>query len=201
MSLEDDIQEIRSLLDAYYVHASAFHVAGDDDRGVPLDMQVGEVDDEGWVQWRITEPRVTLNDIASLEKRFGIEFPNYFRAYLLAACHLFDQIHSSKYEQLIFMTHVPSNKPLGPLESLLSSWQPLISASFIPFAEWGDGWGPMCFDAQQRSVDDCPIVWMDHELLIPLGPEACGDREAVMPHVQSLYSNTIEFIDDVFKVA
>ena len=200
MSLEDDIRQIRSLLEAYYAPDTARGVASDPPTQytVPPEMQVGSVDNEGWVQWRITEPRITLDDVAALESRFAVTFPDYFRAYLLTACHLFDQVRSSRYNQLVSMTHVPSNAPLRPLESLLTNWRPLISASYIPFAEWGDGWGPMCFDAQQRVDDDCPIVWMDHEILVPLGVEACGNRQTVLPHAQPLYTNTREFIEDVF---
>ena len=63
------------------------------------------------------------------------------------------------------MTDTPVEKPLKPIRELMKGWQPLIAAGYIPFAEWGDGWGPMCFDSVKRSPDgDCPVVWMDHEL-------------------------------------
>jgi hypothetical protein len=80
---------------------------------------------------------------------------------------------------------------------LMRSWRQLIDAGFIPFTQWGDGWGPMCFDAQHRASDgDCPIVWLDHERLIP--PEICLQREQVMPWVQPLYGSCREFLEDVF---
>ena len=98
------------------------------------------------------------------------------------------------------MTDVPSNNPLGPLKGILTGWESLIGAGYIPFAQWGDGWGPMCFDNQQRSDGDCPIVWMDHELLIPLGPEQCSERNNLTPLAQPLYDNTRDFLEDVFAI-
>lgn len=75
----------------------------------------------------------------------------------------------------------------------------MIGAGFAPFAEWGDGWGPMCFDLEQRGKDgDCTVVWMDHERLISLGPEPCGQRETVSPLAQPLYGSYREFLTDVF---
>ena len=170
--------------------------------GVPPEMFDGEVDGEGWVEWKMLPSTLTTNDVSNLESEFDIQFPPLFQAYLLAGFQLFDQIHSSKYEQLIFNTDVPSNNPLGPIRSLIEAWRPLLSAQYVPFAQWGDGWGPMCFDTENRDDDgDCPIVWMDHELLIPLGTEDCGKRECVLPHVNPLYASYREFFEDVFDVS
>lgn len=162
----------------------------------------GDVNDDGWVAWRMLPSTLYDPDVSQLENEFKIQLPPLFRAYLLAGFQLFDQIHSLRYEQLIFNTDVPSNNPLGPTRDLIVAWQPLLSARFVPFAEWGDGWGPMCFDAENRGEDgDCPIVWMDHELLFRLGEEKCGDRDSVLPHVNPLYSSYREFFDDTFSEA
>ncbi len=202
MTNQDHIQYIQSLLNNFYPQYYAMGVAGDEtsSAGVPTEMQAGEIDDEGWVQWKILPPRITMDDVLELEASFKIVLPDLFRAYLMAACHLFDQIQSQKYNQLIFMTDVPSNNPLGPLKGILTGWQSLIGAGYIPFAQWGDGWGPMCFDDQQRTDGDCPIVWMDHELLIPMGPEKCSERIHVTPLAQPLYASSKEFLDDVFRL-
>lgn len=202
MALREDVKYVRSLLDDYYPHSFARGVAaGDSDGvGVPPEMQVGAIDDEGWVQWKILEPVITLDDVTGLESEFGILLPDPFRAYLLAGCHLFDQVRSSLYDQQILMPHVPSNNALGPMKFTLVHWRPLIAAGYIPFAQWGDGWGPMCFDDQQRADGDCPIVWMDHELIIPLGEEQCQNRELIAPHARPLYSDSMAFLRDVFSV-
>ncbi|MCR9231113.1 MAG: SMI1/KNR4 family protein [bacterium] len=202
MTLQDDIQYIQSLLNNFYSEYYAMGVAGEETSaaGVPPEMQAGKINDDGWVQWKILPPRITMDAILELEASFKIVLPDLFRAYLMAACQLFDQVHSQKYNQLIFMTDVPSNNPLGPLKGILTGWESLIGAGYIPFAQWGDGWGPMCFDNQQRSDGDCPIVWMDHELLIPIGPEQCSERNNLIPLAQPLYDNTRDFLEDVFAI-
>lgn len=171
----------------------------DDGSGVPPEMFDGDVNDEGWVAWRLLPSTLSDSDVTRLETEYAVEFPPLFRAYLLAWFQLFDQIHSTRHDQLIFNTDVPSNDPLGPISGLIDAWQPLLSAQFVPFAEWGDGWGPMCFDTVNRLDDgDCPIVWMDHDLLIPLGLDKLRDREAVLPHVNPLYDSYRDFFDDAF---
>ena len=176
-------------------------VAGEDGgSGVPPEMFDGEVNSEGWVAWRLLPSTLVESDVTQLETQYGVSFPPLFRAYLLALFQLFDQIHSERHDQQILNTDVPSNDPLGPITRLLDAWKPLLYARFIPFAEWGDGWGPMCFDTANRLDDgDCPIVWMDHEQLIPLGPDKLGYRESVVAHVNPLYASYREFFGDVFS--
>ena len=43
----------------------------------------------------------------------------------------------------------------------------------------------MCFDAFNRASDgECPVVWMDHELLIPLGAASKEHFEVEMTDEQ-----------------
>ena len=57
----------------------------------------------------------------------------------------------------------------------------------------------MCFDVGARGADgDCPVVWLDHEHVIPLGEEAGGRREAMQPLARPLYGSCGEFLFDVF---
>lgn len=144
-------------------------------------------------------PFVARADVSLLEADFGIRFPPWFREYLLAAFQLCDQVGSVKYDQLIMNPDVPSNDRLGPTREMIESWRPLIDSNYVPFAQWGDGWGPMCFDtAQRREDDDCPIVWMDHALVIPLGTDKLRQRAAVEPCVNTLYASYREYFFDVF---
>ena len=205
MGLVENIAYVNKLLDNYAAARYPWMgVASQNpkDFGVPPEMWDGEVNSDGWVAWKMLPSTLKEADIEHLEEEFGVRFPPLFRAYMLARFQLFDQVHSQKYDQLIFMTAVPSRCPLKPLRTLLQSWGALNSAGFNPFAEWGDAWGPMCFDAQERdSEGDCPIVWMDHELLCPLGGERCKQREVVLPLVRPLYLSFQEFLEDVFSVA
>jgi hypothetical protein len=201
MTVADDSAFVGELLDTYANDAWRMGVATEDpaDGGVPPEMQVGEVNADGWVEWRVLPSTLKHADVSALENEFGVQFPPVFRAYLLARFQLFDQVQSRRYDQQVFMTDTPAGKPLTPLRELMKAWRPLNDADFVPFAQWGDGWGPMCFDAVQRRADgDCPVVWMDHEALVPLGPEACRRREAVAPLAQPLYDSCREFLVDVF---
>ena len=122
MALSDDIDDVQSTLKAY---AGDYHRMGvasvDGSGGVPPEMFDGDVDDEGWVAWKMLPSTLSLDDVVGLETEFTVEFPPLFRAYLLAGFQLFDQIHSSKYDQLIFNTDVPSNTPLEPIRRLIQA--------------------------------------------------------------------------------
>jgi hypothetical protein len=201
MGILEDITSVGRMLDAYAATEPLQHVAAADpqDAGVPPDMQAEPVNAEDWVTWKMLPSTLSEGDVRSVEDEFGVRLPPLFRAYLLARFHLFDQVHSRRYNQLILMSDIPSGRKLRPLRELMRSWAPLIGAEFVPFAQWGDGWGPMCFDTHQRDAGgECPVVWMDHERLIPLGPQACARRERILPWVQPLYSSCGEFLADVF---
>lgn len=198
---EEDLEFVRRLLDEYAKTAWRMSVASDenDERGVPKAMQSTAVDKEGWVEWRMLPSTLHEAEIAAVETEFGIHLPPLFRAYLSARFHLFNQVGSRKYQQQILMSDTPSRNPLKPLHDELSAWRPLIAEGYVPFAEWGDGWGPMCFDDSQRAPDgDCPIVWFEHELLVDLRSEKYERRESVARLAQPLYSSFREFVTDVF---
>lgn len=201
MMLSEDIAYVGRLIDAYAESCYRMHVAAVDSRGpgAPAEMHAGPVNAEGWVEWRVLPSTLTDAEVVAVEDDFGIHFPPLFRAYLLARFHLLDQVRSRRYDQQIFMPDVPSGRQLQPLRELLRAWQFLIAAELIPFAEWGDGWGPMCFDVQRRASDgDCPIVWLDHEQITPLGLDRVGDRQKVAAWMQPLYQSFREFLSDVF---
>lgn len=201
MSVVEDIAFVGQLLDTYAVDAYRMGVAAKahKDLGIPPEMQVGEADDEGWVEWRVLPSTLRQTDVTAVEKEFGVTFPPLFRAYLLARFHRFDQVKSRQYDQQIFMTDMPSGKPLKPLRDLLLAWRSLIDADYVPFAQWGDAWGPICFDRAILDADgDSPIVWMDDEALVKLNPKQFWQRGSVLPLAQPLYGSCREFLLDVF---
>lgn len=193
---------VGELIDAYAADTSGLSVAmvfpAD---GVPLTMRAGEIDADGWVEWRVRPSTLGDDDVDRLEAEYRVQFPPAFRAFFQARFHLFDQVHSRRHDQLVLMPSVPEDDPLGPIRGSLAAWRPLIAAGYIPFAEWGDGWGPMCFDADRRDNDgDCPIVWLDHEALHALGPDGYEGRETLVPLARPLYASCREFLLDVFGV-
>lgn len=200
MALEDDILAIGAVLDRFAAQYHRWHVAAEEgDDGVPPDMQAGPINAEGWVEWRLLPSTLTIAAVIELERRFGVEFPPGFHAYLLARHHFYEQVASRRHSQSITLPVLSTVEPLAPLHEQLMSWQPLITAGYIPFAEFGDSWGPICFDADNRLADgDCPVVWMDHEPLITLGPAKCGERHALEPFVQPLYGSFRGLLGDVF---
>jgi len=197
MTLAQDIQLIGRMIDAYAVDADRRTVA--DGFGIPDEMQVGEIDDEGWAEWQVIPSDAEEAEVVELEREFGIQLPPFFRAYLLARFHLFDQVKSRRYGQIIMWPKSPPGGATVRLCSELSAWQVLLDAGYIPFAEWGDGWGPMCFDTVARGPDgECPVVWLDHEPLHNLGEEAVRNRDQIVHLAKPLYASSRELIVDIF---
>lgn len=200
MNTISDLEFVRSSIECYTQTYHRFDVASiDGGVGVPEAMFDGKVNAEGWVSWKWIASTLSEQDIADLEQEFSLSLPPMFRAYLLAGFQLLEQVHSPKHDQLIFNVALPADRPLKPLRDLLLAWNPLRSAGFIPMAQWGDGFGPMCFDTERRSADgDCPVVWMDHDALTQLSVEQCRQRDEVMPYVKPAYDSYREFFEDVF---
>jgi hypothetical protein len=116
VGLTEDIAFVRAKLLTFAEDYYRMGVASNGgDAGVPPDMFDGDVNDDGWVEWRMLPSTIADSDVSEMESEFAIQLPPLFRAYLLAGFQLFDQVHSSRYDQLIFNTDVPSNNPLGPI--------------------------------------------------------------------------------------
>jgi hypothetical protein len=202
---DEMIEQMRARIDSFARTAHRYGVAAmeDGDAGVPPEMQEGPINSEGWVAWRVLPSSLDADAIAELERETGARFPTPWKAYLLARAHLFDQLHSRASGQLVFWTATPSNDPLGPAAAVLDAYAPLLGAGYLPFAEWGDGWGPMCFDLAgiDGEPTDAPIVWLDHEAL-PGSPAGAGwTRARLAPLAQPLYPGIEPMLDDVMPFA
>lgn len=200
--MDEAIRALGLQLDDFASHYHRLDVADEDGSGagVPIEMQVGAIDADGWVEWRVLPSKLSRQEVEQLETEFGARFPGQLRAYLLARFHLFDQVRSQRYQEQLMMTPLPSREPLRPLRRLLQAWGPLVKAKYLPFAEWGDGWGPLCFDlaAADANTEDAPLVWFDHEVLASLGQSAWANRSVMSPVAQPLYSGFRELFVDVF---
>jgi len=162
----------------------------------------GPVDKDGWGPWKVLPSDVTATQIAAVEDQFGVRFPPIWTAYLCARCHLFNQLQSNRYDrQLVWFTDTPYGRNLVPQTRLLETNAPLHRAGFVSIAQWGDGWGPVCFDLTRRRDDgDAPVVWLDHEMLAGLASGGkLGDRTAVEPLAKPLYDTVHEMLWDLFK--
>lgn len=202
----DKVDRIGRLIDDYYARAKPILRKGvasrqPTDYGIPPEMFAGPISESGWVEWKVIPSTLKPSDIEQLETEFGVQFPPSFRAYLLARHHCFDQMSSRQHDELIQLPDLPSRDPLRKLREELTGWRPLIAAGLIPFAEFGDGYGPICFDTSGRSPDgECPILWLDHEVIAPMGDKA-SDRAKIRRFEQPLYDSFEQMLQDLFGVA
>jgi hypothetical protein len=203
MSDPAGIEQIGQLIDEYYARVDAIDRCGvastkPSDHGVPREMWAGPVDADGWVDWKLLPSTLTAADVTNLEEEFQVLFPPSFKAYLQARFHRFTQVHSARHDEQILFPSLPAREPLRRLRDQLKAWRVLTRADLIPFAQWGDGWGPMCFDTRRRHQDgDCPILWLDHEEVIPLGEKA-SVRANLARLEKPLYDSFAELLQDVF---
>ena len=182
MGLAEDVAEIGRLIDTFDARHPFAAVFEPDDENTP----------------RVFPSTLTEQALFAGERELGVQFPPGFRAYLLARCHPFDQLQPRHCpDQIVFWRAVYSDDPLRGVRWEINDWRALLGAGYIPFAQWGDGWGPMCFDTARRAPDgECPVVWMDHELLH--GP--LHQRSHVEPLARPLYANSRDMIFDLFAL-
>ena len=158
--------------------------------GVPPDMVAGPIDAEGWVPWRMLPSTVAEADVARLEEALPAPFPPLFRAYLTARFTLgmdwFD------------LPNLPSDHPLGELETAMNRWPALWDVGYVCFADNAEGGaGPLCFDLRNRLPDgDCPVVLFDQERLHGLG-EGCRERDRVEALAEPRYPSFREMLRSV----
>jgi len=51
---------------------------------------------------------------------------------------------------------------------------------------------------QRATEEDGPLVWFDHELVIPVGEDVVAQRERVSAHAQGLHESFRSFLEDLF---
>ncbi|GGH47702.1 hypothetical protein GCM10008014_11190 [Paenibacillus silvae] len=199
--LKEDRLYIQSWLDAYFdsphrdILMSLPAKMNEDDAGVPVEMQDGEVDEEGWVHWRMLDSAVTEEQIDELAEALirprsdacGAAFsvPPLYAAYLSTRYVL--NVYLRYDGCTIALPNLPSDSPLEEIRKLWSAWPTLIEAGYIPFASYEDGAGPVCWDANKPDQErDYAVVWFDHESLLD---EQQYSREKLELHAQTLCSS------------
>jgi hypothetical protein len=127
-----------------------------DSSGVPPEMFDGEVDQEGWVRWKVVPSTVSEADIVSFFKEYEITPPRALVEYMRSDFHLLDQVSTG------FFPDIPSDNPFRPMRELLEApgHKPLIEYGYIPVALMYDDQGVICY-----KQSDGRVVWFDHELL------------------------------------
>jgi hypothetical protein len=190
---------------------------------VPEDMRIGSVDEDGWVEWKLIDSHLNNDDMIEYENMVNSSLPSLFKVFLKTYyfCDSFtlqnpefirfkksfesrDEFyeHYSDYNGFfaeITFLELPSENTLKKYKNLVLSWHPLLKAGYIPFAEWQDGQGPVCFDTKNRyKDDDFKIVWFDHEELFDLGEERCEIRDEVQPLANELFESFEELLEEMF---
>ncbi|MDQ0171099.1 hypothetical protein [Paenibacillus tundrae] len=156
-----------------------------EDYGVPHNMQVGEVDEEGWVRWEMIPSTVTEEQVRKLEQLHDIPnpVPPLYLAYLTTRHVLNVYLRYDHF--MIGLPDLPSDNPLRSLHTLWEAWEPLIVQGYIPFATYEDDAGPVCWDIQNPTKDeDYAVVWFDHEALVG---QPSWTRAQLAPLVQPLF--------------
>ncbi|MCT4507408.1 MAG: SMI1/KNR4 family protein [Tepidibacter sp.] len=205
MTLKQDIEFIRKHLDNYFIkipkeylklEAKIYSNLSEEDGGVPAEMMLGEVDNEGYVCWSMIPSNITENDINYLEKEYFIKLPKLFKAYLMGYCFLMGEFNNGSFG--VTLPEIPFDNPLMNIESNLFTWRLLIGAGYIPFGEYEGGYGPICFDITQKNEDeDYAIVWFNHENLFNLDYDQWKDRSDLEQYSNKLYDSFRELIIDL----
>ena len=161
-TLSEDRELIDRLLTAWY-QLSAPRIEPDP----PEDMRVGEVDDNGWWEWRLVESTVTTADLDDLEDELGLTLPPFYRAFLLSrACLGLEFGDFGVYS----LPSLPTTDPLAKVEDLLfSDLRP--EAGYLQFGSARGCGDLLCFDTHSPDAEgDYPVVVIDHELIAPDSP-------------------------------
>lgn len=158
--------------------------------GVPPAMFDGAVDSEGWVQWKMLPSTMTEDDVIKIEALLPGQFPPLFRAYLIT------RFTMSIETRTLRLPALPSDNPFEELLSEMRAWSSLFTSGYVSFARDGNDAGPLCFDFQNRLSDgDCPIVLFDHEHLINLGAEQCGQRKKVTLYAEPVFKSFRDLLE------
>lgn len=202
--LERDRLYIKSWLETYFdsphrdILMSHPAKTEEEDYGVPADMHDGEVDEEGWVRWRMLDSAVTEKQINDLVEKFvkpdslnaTFSLPPLYIAYLSSQYVL--NIYLRYDDFTIELPSLPSDVPLRGVQELWSSWRLLIEAGYIPFASFEDGAGPVCWDKNKpNQEEDYAVVWFDHDQLTD---EEQFTREKLEQYAQPLFPSFREML-------
>ncbi|MCI1695686.1 SMI1/KNR4 family protein [Aneurinibacillus aneurinilyticus] len=203
MNVQTDKQFIELCLNTYFSKRHRVQMKlpvkiDPQDGGVPASMVNGEVDEEGYVAWKMLPSTVTEEEITEIEQGLPARLPPLFRAYLTTQFVLDMQIINPPY--FFMLPELPADNPFQDIAFTLQAWNLLLITGYIPFAEYQDGWGPVCFDTKQQTVDgDYAIVWFDHEhLLHELDEGDYVSREKVESYAQTLFPSFRVFMTELF---
>lgn len=147
---------------------------------IPVEMLAGPVDNEGWVEWRVTKGKLRAEDYQQIEKEFDVKFPESFIAWHRS--HFFLDCDCS-------IIRLPVSSPTAPLKEIRENleWnRNLLEQGLIPFGYEGNDTGPLVFETRYALVSsDYPIKVYDQSL---------DDLEGLSEIVFSSFSKLLECV-------
>lgn len=160
----------------------------------PAEMVAGLADADGWTPWKTVPSTVTRAQLRALERTLPAPLPAALKAYFQHRCVLMTGG--------LMLPEVRSDDPLGAFLEEVENWRPLLAAGYIPFAEYGDGYGPACCDVlQPYGADDYAVVWLDHEEVLALEHREESSRaelarlaKPLFPSFRDLLRDTLHFL-------
>jgi hypothetical protein len=172
-----DTQLVAAVVDGHYDSLVAVDLAWLPEP--PSQMVIGEPNPDGWVRWHTVPSPVTDADLAAVEAWLPARLPSAMKTYFTYRCILMTD--------RLMLPEVPADDPLGPFVAEAKAWAPLLEAGYIPFAEFGDGYGPVCLDTRQPNGDDYAVGWIDHEHFHHLPDADWSNRSAICRLFQPLF--------------
>ena len=150
---------------------------------VPEEMRAGELDEDGWVKWKMIPSTVTESDFEIIENEWGIKFPLMLKAYFKAYFHYFEKN----------VGRVPSDEPFY---SLNNAYNPaLLRCGYLPFTWDSEGYFIRCIDlSNMPNEDSCPICQIDHEVLFAYDEETIT-KEDINKNMVKIEGNLKSYLE------
>lgn len=163
VSFEDDVAEVAHLLDEWAARRGPLFTVG------PAEpARVGDLDPDGWGEWRMLPSAVHPHQVDALERELGVRLPPFYRAFL--CCRALLDLDFGEYT----LPPLPCGDPLRDVRAHLRARS---GAGYIPFGSARGCGDPLCFDTLGPGQDgDCPVVVFNHDV-VP--PGAWADRDVL----------------------
>lgn len=152
MGFLEDVTEVARLLDEWAVARSPLITVEP-----PEATRVGDLDPDGWGEWRMIPSRVKPGDVDSLESSLGVRVPPFYRA--LLCCRVVLDLDFGDYT-------LPAIRYEDPLAGVLTYLRAEVGPGFMQFGSARGCGDPLCFDLMSGTEDgDYPIVVFNHDVV------------------------------------
>ena len=152
---------------------------------VPEEMRASELDEEGWVKWKMIPSTVTESNFEIIENEWGVQFPLMLKAYFKVYFHYFEE-------------NVGRVPPDEPFYSLNNAYNPaLLTCGYLPFTWDSEGYFIRCIDlSNMPDEDSCPIYQIDHEVLFEYDEETIT-KEDIDKNMVKIEKNLKSYLEKV----